>query len=72
MKYLTLLMLLLTLTFSGCTKTVYVDRIKIEKVPVPCVVPKTHCSVDGLSRADKVVELYRCTQEYKQHAEVCQ
>jgi hypothetical protein len=64
-------LLISTLIFSGCTKTVYVDRPVKVKIPVKCKVPSTDCTVGG-SDPEVVVGLGKCIIDLKQSIKVCQ
>lgn len=68
---LMLLGLLTLITFSGCTRTVYVDRPFEVKVPVPCKISNVSCNVGG-SDAEVVIDLAKCIVDLKQEIKVCQ
>jgi hypothetical protein len=63
-------MLFAILLFSGCTKTVYIDRPYEVKVPVKCKVRDVPCSFSG-SDIDVVIGLQKCIVDLKKEAEVC-
>jgi len=68
MKYLILLSMVI---FSGCTKTVYVDRPVYVDVPVKCNVPDTFCSEQGSLKEGTISELLRCIYDLRESAKVC-
>jgi hypothetical protein len=59
------------LAFSGCTKTVYVDRVKYVDIPVKCRVPSVECSTQGKNDVEIVSEMIRCIYDLKEAAKVC-
>ena len=59
------------LAFSGCTKTVYIDRVKYVDVPVKCIVPDVNCSTAGLNDVGVVSEMIRCIFDLKEASKVC-
>jgi len=59
------------LAFSGCTKTVYVDRVKYVNIPVKCDVPNVECSTQGKNDVEIVSEMIRCIYDLKEAAKVC-
>lgn len=68
---LLLLGLLTLMLFSGCTRTIYVDRPYEVKVPVPCKISTTPCHVAG-SDAEVVIGLAKCIVNLKHEIKVCQ
>lgn len=76
MRQQVLLTLFVALVFSGCTKTVYVDRFLEKKVPVPCEVAEVECAsteeMADMNDSAVVVECYRCVDAHKEAAKVCQ
>jgi hypothetical protein len=56
---------------SGCTKTIYVDRVTKVNVPVPCTVPEVKCEFDKPTYTEVISELVRCIEEHKAAAAVC-
>lgn len=66
-----LLILLGALSFSGCTKTVYVDRPVKVKVPVKCVVNDVNCKLIGTD-PEIVIKLTECILDLKQEVKRCQ
>ena len=70
-KLLVLSGILILIAFSGCTRTVYVDRVVKVNVPVPCKVGATDCVVSG-SDAEVVIGLTKCIIDMKQSIKACQ
>jgi len=68
---LTVLALLSITTFSGCTKTVYVDVPVPYAVPTPCKVPKVDCKFNGIG-SEPIVKLLECIVNQKKAMSVCQ
>jgi hypothetical protein len=60
------------LVFSGCTKTIYVDRPVEVKVPVPCKAPKVHCNFNKKTDTEVIQSLLMCIEDLKQSIKVCQ
>ena len=73
MKQLLPLTLCAAAILSGCgVKTVYVDRVIKEKVPVPCSVPSPDCPHLGdLNDSEAVYELGRCIEQYEENIGAC-
>jgi hypothetical protein len=76
MKYSILLTLFVILGFSGCTTKEYVKVPYEVKIPQKCYVPKTKCAsrdqLNDMNASSIVEEMYRCIQQYKEDAKVCQ
>lgn len=75
MKYSVPLMLFVILAFSGCTRTVYVDRKVEVNIPVPCIVPESKCATKAEladMNASAVVEAtYQCVMLHEENEKVC-
>ena len=69
-QYVVLLGLFVVLLFSGCTKTIYVDKPIEIKVPVTCKVKDVPCHVVGTD-PEIVVKLTECIIDLKKEAERC-
>ena len=63
------------LLFSGCTKTVTVIKWKTktvkEDVYLPCIVPRTECTVKG-SDTEIIEQLLGCFYKQREDMKVCQ
>jgi len=71
-KYLLIaLAILITITFSGCVKKVYIDVPVPYAVPTPCKVPTVSCSFSG-DGSEPVVRLLECIVKQKKAMKVCQ
>ena len=71
-KCLLIVLALLTITtFSGCTKTIYVDVPVPYAVPTPCKVPNVDCKFSG-DGSEPIVKLLECIVEQKKAMSVCQ
>lgn len=68
MKYL---LLFVVLIFSGCTKTVYVDKIVYVDVPVKCNTPATDCSEEGSLTQGTMSEILMCIYDLREANKVC-
>lgn len=69
--YLTVLAILTTITFSGCSwceKTIYVDRPVEVLVPVKCEIPAVDCEFSGLG-ATPAVKAFECISNQKRAME---
>jgi len=62
--------ILIPIVFSGCTKTVYVDKPEPYAVPVKCNVPEVHCTWEGTD-VEVLIGVMKCLSDYKRANEVC-
>ena len=69
----TVLMLFVSLVFSGCfsEKIIYVDRVVEKKVPVACQVPKPECNSNIPTDTGLIDEMYKCIKRWEDAAAYC-
>ena len=71
------LVLLVTMTFSGCSWCEKVVEVEVDRpvyidVPVRCTIPDVNCSWSGIPTHEVPVKLMECIVELKRASEVCQ
>ena len=63
--------------YSGCsctpqpTRVEYVDRVIEVKVVTKCIVPKTDCTIEGNTTAEKIVSMSECIVGLIESTKVC-
>jgi hypothetical protein len=62
--------ILASIAFSGCTRTVYVDKPEPYAVPVPCKTPDVHCHWQG-NDTEVLVGVMKCLKDLKESNNVC-
>lgn len=65
------LMMFLSLTFSGCAEKQYITKPVEVVVPVKCVTPTVKCNIQKRTYTERVQDLVHCIDKYKASNEVC-
>lgn len=66
------LMLFLSLTFSGCAEKQYITKTKEVYIPTKCVVPEVKCNIQKKTYTEIVQDLVQCIDKYKEVVKVCE